>query len=67
MREFVAVYDIGGTDVTFFTADGQGVCSYSIPGRITSPAALGPRVFAFNTPSATVCIEPATGREWMVR
>jgi len=66
MREFVAVYDIGGTDVAFFTTGGQGVGSYPIPGRITSPAALGPTTFAFNTPTGTFCIEPATGREWMV-
>lgn len=63
---FVAVYDIGGTDVTFFTENGQGRGMFSIPGRITSPAALGPNLFAFNTPNCTVCIDPGAGRMWTV-
>jgi len=66
MREYIAVYDIGGTDVAFFTVNGSGAGIFSVSGRITSPALLGPRVFAFNTPTGTFCIEPAIGRTWMI-
>jgi len=63
---FIAVYDIGGSNVAFFTTSGQGRGTYSVPGHITSPAALGPEVFAFNTPNCTYCIDPVCGRTWTI-